>query len=129
MVEGLKGVIVLSVKIDTTGQVVTAYLEGDIDHHTAREMREKIAAEIEQWRPSLLILDFRDVTFMDSSGIGLVMGRYKSMQQVAGRVRVTNCSPCIYKVMKIAGLDRLAEISAHGAVAPIPAPQQKEEQQ
>ena len=117
------------ISTECSNELITAWLGGEIDHHTAREMREKIDAEIEQWRPSLLILDFRDVTFMESSGIGLVMGRYKSMQQVAGQVRVTNCSPCIYKVMKIAGLDRLAEISAHGAVAPIPAPQQKEEQQ
>ena len=117
------------ISTECSNELITAWLGGEIDHHTARAMREKIDTEIEQWRPSLLILDFRDVTFMDSSGIGLVMGRYKSMQQVGGQVRVTNCSPCIYKVMKIAGLDRLAQISAHSAAVPIPDVQPKEEQQ
>ena len=58
----------------------------------------------------LLILDFRDVTFMDSSGIGLVMGRYRQMQFQGGQVQVVNTSPQRYKVMRIAGLDRLAVI-------------------
>lgn len=96
-----------------SAELVTAWLGGEIDHHTARVMRERIDGEIARWQPKTLILDFRDVTFMDSSGIGLVMGRYKAMKQVPGEVRVLNCSPCIFKVMKIAGLDRLAEISAH----------------
>lgn len=106
-----KGVIVLSVKIDTTGQVVTAYLEGDIDHHTAREMRELIDKEIELNMPTLLVLDFSSVGFMDSSGIGLVMGRYRVLSKTGAELAVTGCSPSIYKVMKLAGLEKLARIT------------------
>ena len=90
--------------------MITAYLEGELDHHSAKLIREEIDAEIERSMANLLILDFRDVTFMDSSGIGLVMGRYRQMQFQGGQVQVVNTSPQIYKVMRIAGLDRMAVI-------------------
>ena len=61
----------MSVEINVTGEVVTAYLAGELDHHTAKEMREAIDAAIELNMPTLVILDFKGITFMDSSGIGL----------------------------------------------------------
>ena len=60
--------------------------------------------------PSMLILDMSGVSFMDSSGIGLVMGRYKAVKAFGGRVEVKNTSSQLKKVMKLAGLDRLASI-------------------
>ena len=58
--------------------------------------------------PEILVLDFKDVTFMDSSGIGLVMGRYKLMQSMDGELRIQNVSSHMKKVMRLAGLDKLA---------------------
>lgn len=100
----------MPIRITVNGEVVTAYLDGEIDHHTASVMRNEIDSSIEKNMPSMLILDFRDVTFMDSSGIGLVMGRYKALKPIGGELHVTNTSPQIYKVMKLAGLDRLAKM-------------------
>ena len=94
----------MSVKITQNGEVVTAYLEGEIDHHSAGELRREIDC------PTMLVLDFKDVTFMDSSGIGLVMGRYKLLKPLGAELHVTNTSPQIGKVMKLAGLDRLARL-------------------
>ena len=64
--------------------------------------------------PELLVLDFGNISFMDSSGIGLVMGRYKLLQPNHAKINITNTSPTIYKVMKLAGLDRLASIDKGG---------------
>lgn len=89
---------------------MTAYLTGEIDHHCARGIREEIDETAQRVHPGELVLDFRDVTFMDSSGIGLVMGRYSLMQELGGVLRVSNLSSQIKKVMKLAGLDRLAVI-------------------
>lgn len=100
----------MAVKINISGQVLTAYLCGEIDHHTAVNMRREIDAEIEKNMPEAVILDFRDVDFMDSSGIGLVMGRYKILKQTGAELHITNTSPSISKVMRIAGLNRLAKI-------------------
>ena len=100
----------MSIRIQSNGETVTAFLEGEIDHHTAAEMREAIDAELVGGTVKLLILDFREVTFMDSSGIGLVMGRYRQIKYNDGELQVINTSPQIYKVMRIAGLERLAVI-------------------
>lgn len=100
----------MSVKITVSGEVVTAYLDGEIDHHTASVMRNEIDAAVEKNIPTMLVLDFRDVSFMDSSGIGLVMGRYKVLKPLGAELHVTNTSPQIGKVMKLAGLDRLAKM-------------------
>lgn len=98
------------VKLEENGTELTAFLDGEIDHHTAAELRESIDARAEQVRPSTLVLDFRDVTFMDSSGIGLVMGRYRMMQSLEGTVSVRHVSAHIRKVMILAGLDKLVSI-------------------
>lgn len=85
-------------------------LDGEIDHHTASLIRMGIDDAILKKRPDILILDFGGVTFMDSSGIGLVMGRYKLMKTIGGKITVQNLSPSAYRVMKLAGLERLGEI-------------------
>lgn len=100
----------MAVKIQQNGEIVTAFLDGEIDHHSASVLRNEIDAAVEKNMPQMLILDFRDVTFMDSSGIGLVMGRYKLLKPMGGELHITNTSPQIYKVMKLAGLDRLAKM-------------------
>ena len=99
----------MAVTIEIKEDFLTAYLSGELDHHTVKEIREAIDRDIVQSKPSQLVLDFRGVTFMDSSGIGLVMGRYKLMEEIGGTVLLTNL-PSLKKVMKLAGMDRLAQI-------------------
>ena len=97
----------MSVNIKTEKGVMTASLQGDIDHHTARELRESIDTAIHEQHPKTLYLDFGGVDFMDSSGIGLIMGRYKQMQLISGIVRVTNTPSYIRRVIRLSGLDKL----------------------
>lgn len=104
----------MQVRIDKNEQTLIAYLSGDIDHHTAKSIREEIDKEINDFSPSLLILDFGDVSFMDSSGIGLVMGRFKLMQTIKGEIQIVNTPLYISKVMKISGIEKLAKISNKG---------------
>lgn len=73
----------MNVTVEASGSVVIAYLIGEIDHHTAGDVRDKIDAAVKFKKPSHLIIDFRNVSFMDSSGIGLVMGRYRMMQSLS----------------------------------------------
>lgn len=97
------------VRIENQNEQVTAYLSGDIDHHSARLIREYIDADAQKMVPKVLRLDFKDVTFMDSSGIGLVMGRYKLIKAMNGEVLISNCPSHIKRVMKLAGLEKLVE--------------------
>ncbi|MBR4909707.1 MAG: STAS domain-containing protein [Clostridia bacterium] len=101
----------MAVEITVKGEVVTAYLAGEIDHHSAAGMREKIDSAVDSNMPSLLVLDFGGVSFMDSSGIGLVMGRYRNLQKTGASLHITGASPQIAKIMQLAGMNRLAKIN------------------
>lgn len=97
----------MSVEIEVKGETVTARLIGELDHHTAAAIREQIDNSAELNMPSLLVLDFEKISFMDSSGIGLVLGRYRNLAKRGAKVKVTGVSPQIYKVMRLSGIERL----------------------
>ncbi len=94
----------MSVKFDFKNDVLTARLSGDIDHHTAAELRESIDNHLQSIRPEILKLDFEEVSFMDSSGIGLILGRVRMIKRWNGKVVLSNISENIAKMAKIAGV-------------------------
>ena len=100
----------MSVKIINEDNKVISLLSGEIDHHNAKSLRQDIDFSLRENQPEELIMDFSEVGFMDSSGIGLVMGRYKLMQEIGGNLVVRNPPPHIKKVMRLSGIDRLASI-------------------
>ncbi len=83
-------------------------LRGELDHHNASCARMNIDIAIDSKCPSELYMDFSGVTFMDSSGIGLVMGRYRMLHEYGGTLYIANCSPSISRVMHISGMNKLA---------------------
>jgi len=97
----------VSVTFSKESDTLCALLDGEIDHHTASTMREAIDANVKKLMPKTLFLDFSGISFMDSSGIGLVMGRYKLMKEHGGEVKVINTPPAINRVMRLAGLEKL----------------------
>ena len=86
---------------------LTITLTGEIDHHCAREIMKTVGEKIDLYLPLRCILDFRDVTFMDSSGIGLVLGRYRLMQELNGKLVLRAMPPHIRRVMRVAGIGSL----------------------
>lgn len=101
----------MSVKISVEKNKLFAFLSGEIDHHCAAMLRREIDFSVRENMPSELILDFSEVSFMDSSGIGLIMGRFKLMNEIGGIVSVHNPPAHIRKVMKLSGIEKLASIS------------------
>ena len=97
----------MSITITTEDKTITALLEGEIDHHTAGAMRQEIDSAVIRMEPELLKLDFSRVGFMDSSGVGLIMGRFRLMKETGGSVEVINVPAGMAKMMKMAGLSRL----------------------
>ena len=85
-------------------------LSGEIDHHSARNAMREMELAVDAALPKKLVLDMTGVTFMDSSGIGLIMGRYKLMQSIGGSLRVINAPAAIQKIMRLSGLDLLKVI-------------------
>ena len=94
----------MNVKTIYDDGILTALLFGEIDHHTARDIRLTIDSDIEKHHPSRLVLDFRRVKFMDSSGIGLIMGRYRMMQLVGGKVALVNIPPHLERIITLSGV-------------------------
>ena len=101
-------------RISESGDCITAYLKGDIDHHSARGIREDIDALVQMKQPALLKLDFSGVSFMDSSGIGLIMGRYRMMALYGGTIKVVNVPAELEKMMLLSGLNALDIIEKRG---------------
>lgn len=97
-------------RINFSENMLTAYLEGEIDHHSVKPVREEIDNTIDRLQPKALALDFSGVTFMDSSGIGLVMGRYRKIAPYNAQLYVFNPPPSIAKVMRLSGIDKIAKI-------------------
>lgn len=90
---------------------LTAFVKGEIDHHTAPAIREAIDdALLSVENTEVLVLDFADVTFMDSSGVGLVMGRYRLAAANGKKIRVDNLSDRDYRIMKMSGIEKLADV-------------------
>lgn len=94
-------------RIYNDGKRITAAISGDIDHHAARELRAELDEVIGLSRPELLILDMENVGFMDSSGIGLILGRLKTVRSYGGEVLIKNAQPNIAAVIKLSGLSNL----------------------
>ena len=79
---------------------LTVALTGEIDHHCAKQYIQAIAAKIEAYIPECCILDFRDVTFVDSSGIAVVINALRSMTQIEGKLILTGISPQPMRVFR-----------------------------
>ena len=100
----------VEIKNYPSARTLVAEICGDIDHHTAIYFRGEIDKAIRSHNPLTLILDYSQVTFMDSSGIGLVMGRYRIMSEMGGEVIVASPPAYIRKVLQLAGMHRLTKI-------------------
>jgi stage II sporulation protein AA (anti-sigma F factor antagonist) len=90
-------------------------IEGEIDHHTAKFIRDEIDKAIYYYRPQKAVMDLSEITFMDSSGLGLILGRYTQMIQLGGSFKLKDPTPEITKILILAGVDRLipTEISSN----------------
>ncbi len=89
---------------------LTIALTGEIDHHCAKEYIGAINAKIEAYSPSTCILDFREVTFMDSSGIAVAINALRYMKHSGGELQVTGLHKQPYKVFRASGIDKLVQM-------------------
>ena len=89
---------------------LTVALTGEIDHHCAKEYISAIAGKIEAYSPYVCILDFQDVTFVDSSGIAVVINALRNMTQIDGKLILTGICEQPMRVFRASGIDKLVEI-------------------
>ena len=89
---------------------LTVALTGEIDHHCARSYIQAIAGKIEAYTPDVCILDFQDVSFVDSSGIAVVINALRYMAQIDGKLMLTGITNQPMRVFRASGIDKLVEI-------------------
>lgn len=89
------------------GNVLVVSLIGELDHHSAEEVRVKIDDRISRENIRKLVLDFSGVTFMDSSGIGVIIGRYKKISMCSGEVNIISVSKSIKRVFELSGIFKI----------------------
>ncbi len=99
-----------NVKSELNGSQLTIMIEGEIDHHSARGLRQKIDELLYYYRPSKVALDLSSVAFMDSSGLGLILGRFTLARELGGELRVLDPNESVSKVLDLAGTSRLIRI-------------------
>ena len=97
----------MQLELTREGGNLTAALIGELDHHAAADLRQRIDAAVLSCRPRRLTIDLTRLTFMDSSGIGLIMGRYRLMASLGGEVRVAGATPRMERMIRLSGLDKL----------------------
>ena len=89
---------------------MTVALTGEIDHHRAKGCIQAVSAKIEAYTPDRCVLDFQEVTFMDSSGIAVVINALRAMSRIGGALELTGISQQPMKVFRAAGIDKLVNI-------------------
>lgn len=82
----------------------------EIDHHWAEKIRRKVDDEITRYMPRKVILDFNNVTFMDSAGIGMILGRYKMINMLGGTLEMRNVNTSIRKIFEMSGITKICPI-------------------
>ena len=95
---------------------LTVALRGEIDHHSAKDTMRVLGNKIELYLPLCCVLDFEDVTFMDSSGIAIVIACVRRMRELAGKVILRNVPPQPMKVLTASGIERIAEVEERSLV-------------
>jgi len=103
--------IVTFAPYDQNKKALCAVLHGEIDHHTARPMRDAIDRHVLYEKPAVLEISFEDVPLMDSSGIGLILGRTETMRLLGGGVDLSHLSGELSRVIRLSGIEKIKNIT------------------
>lgn len=83
----------------------------EIDDNSVQKIRRRADYEIERYMPKRVVFDFDSVSFMDSAGIGLIIGRYKFTNMLGGKLEVTNLTPAVKRIFEMSGILRLIHVT------------------
>jgi len=99
----------LGISLEKDNRVLIVKLDGDIDHHTVEKYKNRIDDEYEKNNCKHIIFDFGQVGFLDSSGIGMIIGRYKNTVQKNGKTAVAGMGECILRIYNMSGLSKIID--------------------
>ena len=97
-------------EIERRRDTLIAYLTGELDHCSAQSIRRELDALITDQSVKRLVLDMKEMSFMDSSGIGVILGRYRALSQRGGKVAVRNMNPHVERIFILSGMNQIIQI-------------------
>lgn len=102
----------MNTEFNEVDKLLCIQITEEIDHHTTEKLRRKMDYEITRFMPRKVVFDFSKVTFMDSAGIGLLIGRYKLAKMLGGSSKIINANQSVKKVLEMSGVVRIIELDA-----------------
>ncbi|ADU30055.1 anti-sigma F factor antagonist [Evansella cellulosilytica] len=103
----------LLIDLEKRDKVLCVRLEGELDHHTAMELRERVDEALKEQNLTHILLNLEHLSFMDSSGLGVVLGRYKYVQTLGGEMVVCSISPQIKRLFEMSGLFKIVRLASN----------------
>lgn len=100
----------LNIEMEVKNDVLCIRLSGELDHHTAEDLRELATNAIEKYQIRHILLNLEHLSFMDSSGLGVILGRYKQIKQLHGEMVVCAISPAIQRLFDMSGLFKIIRL-------------------
>lgn len=100
----------LKISLKTRDKILIVSFNGELDHHSAEEIRKEIDKVYFENRFRSIVLDLKNLNFMDSSGIGLIMGRYKNVSNNDGKIYLINVSSRVEKILRMSGILKIVQI-------------------
>lgn len=100
----------LQVELEHHRRVLIVRLRGELDHHTADTVRLRMDEAISRGKTDHLVLSLKDLEFMDSSGLGVILGRYKQIKSIGGKMVVCDVNPSVYRLFDMSGLFKILTI-------------------
>jgi len=100
----------MNIEFDEIEKILNISITEEIDHHTTEIIRRKVDYEITRFMPRKVIFDFSRISFMDSAGIGLLIGRYKLTRMLGGATEIINVNKSIKKVLEMSGIVKIIRI-------------------
>ena len=97
----------MQVSFEMINKMLIIKLYGELDHHSSDYIRHKIDSEIMSRKPESIIFDVGNLNFMDSSGVGVIIGRYKLITSKGGKIAITSMKPQIRRIYEICGLKKI----------------------
>ncbi|MFC4767287.1 anti-sigma F factor antagonist [Effusibacillus consociatus] len=100
----------IHVGTDQIGTTLVVRLAGELDHHTAEVVRDRVESELEKGEYKNLIISMEQLSFMDSSGLGVILGRYKRISQLGGKMSLCSVNDSIRKIFELSGIPQILPI-------------------
>lgn len=100
----------VNIEFIESGQVLTIKLKGELDHHGADQIRDIIDEKIRKNNYNKLVIDFHGLDFIDSSGIGFIIGRYKLIRKRNGVIEIINASTKVRRILDMSGIGKIINI-------------------